>query len=305
MNSRLSGLVAAPFTPFSDSGEIAEAIIPQQAQRLVRDKVIGAFICGSTGEGASLTSEERRRMAELWCAARPAGLRVIVHVGHNSMREASALAAHAERVGADAIAMLAPSYFKPASAEALVASCAQVAASAPRTPFYYYHIPAITGVSIPTAAFIELAHERIPTFAGIKFTYEDMADFRATQAFGGGRYDVLFGRDELLLESLHVGAQGAVGSTYNYAAPLFHRIMAAHAAGDRTLAEQGQAQARAFIAVLEKFGGLPAGKVIQRFVGIDVGRPRLPLCPLSESGERALRRELEAVGFFSYASPCV
>jgi len=303
MNPPLRGLVAAPFTPFDKHGALAEAVIPIQARALARTNVIGAFVCGSTGEGASLSSEERRRMTESWvAAARPLGLRVIAHVGHTSLPEAAALAAHAQATGADAIAALSPHYFKPRRAEDLVAWCAQVAATAPALPFYYYHIPAITGVTIPTAEFLKLARETIPTLAGIKFTYEDMRDFRETVLEAGERYEVLFGRDELLLDSLKLGARAAVGSTYNYAAPLFQKILAAHATGELRAAAHEQARARAFIDILEKFGGLPAGKAIMRFIGIDVGPPRLPLSPLPLDDERQLHRELTSIGFFDYAS---
>jgi len=303
MNPPLRGLVAAPFTPFDKHGALAESVIPIQARALARTNVIGAFICGSTGEGASLSSEERRRMTESWVtAARPLGLQVIVHVGHASLPEAAALAAHAQDTGADAIATLSPHYFKPKCTEALVAWCAQVAAAAPALPFYYYHIPAITGVTIPTAEFLKLAREKIPTLAGIKFTYEDKTDFAKTVREAGGRYEVLFGRDELLLDSLKLGARTAVGSTYNYAAPLFQKILKAYALGDLDTATRDQARARAFIDVLEKFGGLPAGKVIMRFIGIDVGPPRLPLSPLALDEERRLHRELSQIGFFDYAS---
>jgi len=303
MNTPLRGLVAAPFTPLKATGAIAESVIPLQARSLARNHVVGAFVCGSTGEGASLSGTERRRMAESWvAAARPLGLRVIVHVGHASLPEATALAAHAQAAGADAIATLAPHYFKPRHTEDLVAWCAQVAAAAPQLPFYYYHIPAITGITIPTAEFLKLARETIPTLAGIKFTYEDMRDFHKTVIEAGERYHALFGRDELLLDSLKLGARAAVGSTYNYAAPLFQRILAAHAAGDLAAAEREQARARTFIDILERYGGLPAGKAIMRFVGIDVGPPRLPLRALSPERERCLHRELTDIGFFNYAS---
>jgi len=303
MNPPLCGLVAAPFTPFDKHGALAETVIPLQARALAHTNVVGAFICGSTGEGSSLSSAERRIMTESWvAAARPLSLQVIVHVGHASLPEAAALAAHAQDAGANAIAALSPHYFKPKCTEDLVAWCAQVAAAAPALPFYYYHIPAITGVTTPTAEFLKLAREKIPTLAGIKFTYEDKADFAKTVLEAGDCYEILFGRDELLLDSLKLGARAAVGSTYNYAAPLFQKILRAYALGDLDTAAHEQARARAFIDVLEKFGGLPAGKVIMRFVGIDVGPPRLPLRPLAPDEERRLHRELTEVGFFNYAN---
>ncbi len=302
MNFKLTGLVAAPFTPFAPNGDLALQIVPRQARTLAANGVIGAFVCGTTGEGSSMTSEERRRVTEAWIAARPAGLKIIVHVGHLSVGEARALARHAQDAGADAIATVAPSFFKPTGVGELVAWCAEVAAAAPKLPFYYYHIPSMTNVTIPAGAFLAEARAKIPTLAGIKFTYEDLEDYRAARAIAGSDYDILFGRDEILLTGLGLGATGAVGSTYNYAAPLYHRIIRAHAAGDLGTAQREQAKAQAFIDVMNRCGGQPAGKAIMKLVGIDCGPVRLPLRTLTPADEAALRAALEAQGFFEFSS---
>jgi N-acetylneuraminate lyase len=302
MNFTLPGLVAAPFTAFRPDGELALDVVPRQARRLVRDGVIGAFVCGTTGEGASLSSEERRQVVEAWIATRPPKLKVIVHVGHLSLSESRALARHAQDKGADAIAAIAPSFFRPPGVEELVAWCAQVADAAPQLPFFYYHMPAMTGVHIAAVEFLGLAANRIPTLAGVKFTHEDLQDFRAAAAFAPDRFPVLFGRDEILLAALEVGARGAVGSTYNYAAQVYHRIMQAHGAGDTATAKREQAKARAFIDVMAAAGGQPAGKAIMRLTGIDCGPVRLPMRTLSEAQTKVLRAQLEAVGFFEFAS---
>lgn len=302
MNYRLPGLVAAPFTAFRADGSLALDTIPRQAQFLAHNGVIGAFICGTTGEGASMTSDERRRVAEAWLRHKPANLQVIVHVGHLSGHESQELARHAESIGAQAIAAVAPNFFKPAGVEELVAWCAEIAAAAPKTPFFYYHIPSMTAVPIKAAEFLRAAHGRIPTLAGIKFTHEDLEDFRATREVAPGRYDVLFGRDEILLSALEAGATGAVGSTYNYAAPLYVGLMRALAAGDKATAQREQAKARAFIDIMIRFGGQPAGKVIMKLVGLDCGPSRLPLRNLKANDEAALRAALEAQGFFAFSS---
>ena len=80
MKFPLPGLVAAPFTPFRADGELALDVVPVQARALVANGVIAAFVCGTTGEGSSMTNDERERVTEAWVAARPAGLKVIAHV---------------------------------------------------------------------------------------------------------------------------------------------------------------------------------------------------------------------------------
>lgn len=302
MLSPLTGLVAAPFTPFLANGDLACDTIPQLAALLHRNGVGAAFVCGTTGEGSSLTTAERMQVAAAWRQALPAGLKLVVHVGHLSLRESIALARHAHDIGADAIATIAPNFFRPPDAPALVDWCREIAAAAPDTPFYYYHMPAMTGVTIPVRDFIAALDDQIPNFAGVKFTDEDLVDYADSRALAKNRYTVLFGRDEILLSALRLGAPGAVGSTYNYAAPLYHRIMSAFAAGDQASAERDQRRARQFIDIMNRYGGLPAGKTIMKFIGVDCGSVRLPLRALTAQAEISFRTELEACGFFDYAS---
>lgn len=294
---KLRGLVAAPFTPMFEDGSINYEVIEQLAASLTNNRVTGAFVCGTTGESLSLTVAERKLLASRWKEASNRRLKLIVHVGHPSVEDAKDLAAHAQAIGADAIGCMAPSFFKPAKVEQLVDFCAKVAAAAPQLPFYFYHIPCITGVSIPMLEFLQCAADKIPTLAGVKFTYEDLMDFAACVRFQGGRYDMLFGRDEMMLAGLAVGAQGAVGSTFNYAAPVYHALMEAFAAGDMESALTAQAKANAMIAVLIKHGGSPAaGKAFMKYFGIDCGGSRSPLQTLSSMQYAALAADADAAG---------
>lgn len=301
MSPFLSGLVAAPFTPLRPDGQVAFETIPRLATLLQRNGAGAAFVCGTTGEGPSLASEERRQVAAAWRTAMPGG-KLVVHVGHLSLPESQALARHAQSIGADAIATLAPHFFKASRAEELVAWCANVASAAPALPFYYYHMPSMTGVPVTAIDFLRHAVDRIPSLAGVKFTHEDLEEYAACRAFAPERYHILFGRDEMLLSGLRLGAPGAVGSTYNYAAPLYLAVMKAFAAGDNAAAEQGQARAREFIGIMNRYGGLPAGKTIMKFIGVDCGPVRLPLANLTPDQEKAFHAELEAIGFLEYAS---
>ena len=302
MKKPLTGLIAAPHTAFHPNGTLALDVIPHQARLLAHNRVTAAFICGTTGEGSSLTSDERRRVVEAWIAARPPSLGLIVHVGHLSLGEACAFARHAQDVGADAIASLSPSFFKPAAPTELVAWCAKVAAAAPNLPFYYYHMPAMTGVTIPAADFLQSVNGQIPTLAGVKFTHENLMDFGRSSEVASGKYDMLFGRDEILLSGLALGARGAVGSTYNFAAPLYHGIIDAFNRGDMAAARRDQSRAMDFIEVLNRHGGLAAGKSVMKLIGVDCGPVRLPLRPVSEREEQSLRENLERIGFFEYSS---
>jgi N-acetylneuraminate lyase len=294
----LRGLVAAPFTPFDANGVLNLPMIPRLAGHYAATGVSGAFVCGTTGEGSSMSNEERMIAAEAWREATAGRLNLIVHVGHNSLADSRALAGHAEKIGAEAIAAIAPCFFRPDSVSGLVDWCAGIAGAAPKTPFYYYHMPAMTGVSFAMADFAALAVKRIPNFGGIKFTHENIMDFSSALAAGAGAYDVLFGRDEILLSALVMGATGAVGSTYNYAAPIYNRVIKAYNAGDLAAAREGQLKSIQFIEVFCRHGGMAANKVIMKFIGLDCGPVRQPLSQIAPDQEAALRADLERIGFF-------
>lgn len=296
----VTGLVPATFTPFHADGSLNLAVVEPMVEQLLRDGVTGLYVCGSTGEGISLTREERMAATAAFVAATRRRIPVIVQVGHNSIAEARLLAAHAQEVGADAISATPPSYFKPPTQAALIDCMAEIAAAAPDLPFYYYHIPGMTGVTPNVAALLHEGSAHIPTLVGVKFSHTAVFDMQAAVGVEDGRYNVLFGSDEMLLSGLAGGAHGAVGSTYNFAAPLFNRIMAAFAAGDMATAQRLQGKAVAMVSVLVRHGGNAAIKSMMAFLDLDCGPVRLPQVALSAEQQRLLRQEMAAIGFFDW-----
>jgi N-acetylneuraminate lyase len=302
MEEHTSGLIAAPFTPLHPDGAVNLEPVEAQLHALVNGGVRGAFVCGTTGESLSLSLAERQSVAERWTAVAPDDFTVIVHVGALCLSECRALAEHAQSLGVHAIGAMPPCFFQPDTLGDLVDWCAQVAEAAPELPFYYYHIPAMTGIDIDVADFLEAALDRIPTLAGAKFTYENLMDYARCVRLHGGRFDLLFGRDEILLAALALGARGAVGTTYNFAGPLYRRIIHAYEAADMATAQAEQARAIEMIAVLLSHGGMPAFKAVMKMIGIDCGPVRPPLASLTDEECADLRAELEEIGFFDYCS---
>ncbi len=296
----LTGLIAAPPTAMRADGSVDLDTIERQAEALVSGGVRGAFVCGTTGESMSLTTAERLSVAERWCAVAPEDFAVIVHAGHTCLSDSLEIAAQAQECGARAVGAMPPFFFRPADVDALVAVGAEVAAAAPGLPFYYYHIPGMTGVYLKMADYLPAAARAIPTLAGMKFTYEDLMDFHRCLALDGGRFNMLFGRDEILLSALVLGARGAVGTTYNLAAPLYLRVIEAFERGDLETARAAQHRAAEFIAVLARFGVIEATKAAMKLTGIDCGPVRPPLRPVEGERLDALREALEGVGFFDF-----
>lgn len=295
----LSGLIAAPFTPMHKDGSLHLAVVSNYYELLKTNGVKGAFICGSTGEGVSLTLKEKKQVAEAWAEAvkEDPDFKVITLVGGTCVADCIELADHAQATGLFAVAMMAPFYFKPANLDALAETCIAVASSTPGLPFYYYHIPVLTGVNFPMIELLRKLDDRLPNLAGIKYTHEDMMDFLSCLHFSNGKYDMLWGRDETLLSALAIGATGGVGSTYNYAAPLYLELMEDFKNGDLAAARKKQQTSIDMIALLGKYGGIATGKAFMKLVGLDCGEFRLPVKNVTPSQFELLRKDTARINF--------
>lgn len=300
----INGLIAAPFTPMTETGEINTEPVRRYAEHLIREKVSGAFVCGTTGEGISMTTTERKAVLEEWIGCSEGKLKIIAHAGGNCLPQSAELAAHAEKCGAYAVASFAPSFFRPGSPAELVDFLAPVAAAASRTPFYYYHIPSLTGVSLPVADLIAEAEKKIPNFAGVKYTHSDLYDMQRCMAYGNGKYEILHGYDEVLLAGLCLGIKSAIGSTYNYMPGIYLKIWEAFNSGNFEQARKYQQISVKIVRILIKYGGgVRAGKTIMEFIGIDCGPCRLPIRKFSPDEKQAFRKELDLAGFFRLSAP--
>lgn len=297
---KIKGLVDAPFTPMLPNGDVNSDIIPSYAAMLARNGLKGAFINGSSGEGYMLTTEERIRLAEAWIKAAPAGFKVIVHVGSCCLRESVRLAAHAQETGAWGIGSMAPPFPKIGRIEELAAYCETIAAAAPELPFYYYHIPAFNGAFLPMVDFLKAVDGRIPNFAGIKYTFESLYEYNQCRLYGNGKFDLLHGQDETYLASLaQGGAQGGICGTTNYNGREQVAIGKAWADGDLEQARELQDFSQAVINVICRYrGNIVGGKRIMKLIGLDLGPNRVPFRNLTDEEEKAMKAELEAIGFF-------
>ena len=137
---------------------------------------------------------------------------------------------------------------------------------APALPFYFYDILPMTGVTVDTAAFMLLAKERLQGFVGIKFTNQDLDLLARCMNHESVKADILFGTDERLIEGLALGCAGGVGSTYNFAAPLYRRIIDAYNRGDMEAAQADQARSVKMIERMFQsgFGGVQGGDGFRR-----------------------------------------
>lgn len=295
--SRLKGLIAAVFTPMDENGHINLPVIEPYAQMLVRSGIVGVFVCGTTGESASLTLGERKEIAAEWVKVAKGKLKVIIHVGSNSQPEAVELARHAQSIGADGIASIAPHFFKPVTAKDLIDFFVPIAKSADELPFYYYHMPSMTGVHLPVARFLSEGKKHIPTLAGVKFTHNDLMEMGDCIHFQNGAFEVLHGYDEILITGLAFGAVAGVGSTYNYLPDVYTGIMQAMEQGNVEKARTLQMKSVEVVKIIiQHGGGVRGGKAIMKLIGCDCGSCRSPISSFENEEYDSLRNDLMKIG---------
>lgn len=291
---KLEGLIAAPFTPMHPDGSLNPGLVPEYYNLLKRNNVTGAFVNGSTGEGVSLTQKEKMTNLTEWakCFKSDGSIPVINLVGGTSYQECIENAVFSKELGISAIALLAPYYFKPSSVGHLAEFCARVSEAVPEMPVYFYHIPVLTGCYLPMIDFLEKVDGMIPNFAGIKYTHEDFMDFLSCLNYKNGKYDILWGRDECMLSALVLGAKGSIGSTFNYAAPVYHKLIDAYENSKFEEARRYQQISIDMIRLLGKYGGIATGKAYMRYIGYDLGKFRSPVFNMTEEAYKEFCKDV-------------
>jgi N-acetylneuraminate lyase len=303
MNEFKIRLIAPPPAPFHSDGSLNLDPVEQQAQLLVDTTADGAFVAGSTGEGQSLSTDERMQLAERWMnVTTGTDLEIMIQVGHNSQPDAIALAEHAQRIGADSCSASSPCYFKPANVDALIDFLAPVAAAAGDLPFYFYEIPPFTNVNLPMVELLEKGKLRIPNLVGLKYSNPDLMQLQQCVRLNGGEFEVLFGSDPQLLSAVLYGACGAVGSTYNHAALLYREMLRAFERGELDAAREAQGRSVDMIAIMARHSFMSALKTVLRTKGIELGPVRAPLVNLTADQQRELLRDLEQADLLDFSS---
>lgn len=293
---KLTGLIAAPHTPFSADSSVNYPVIDQIAEHLIEQNVKGVYVCGTTGEGIHCSVEERKKIAERWVKASQGQLSITLHTGALSIADSLELSRHADTLDIFATSVIGPCFFKPGNVEDLVEYCRINAEAAPSKGFYYYH-SGMSGLSLDMEQFLLLAGDRIPNLTGMKFNSSDMYEYQRCLRVNNGQFDIPFGVDEFLPAGLACGAVGAVGSTYNYAAPLYHRLIDSFNRGDMKDVAACMDKVIAIIRVLVQYGGVAAGKVAMQLHGIDAGDPRRPLRPMTGEQKKAALEAFAAADF--------
>lgn len=298
---KINGLLVAPFTPFDSKGEVDLSPIDDYAKLLDNNGLKGVFINGSSGEGYMLTVEERMKLAEKWVAAAPKSFKIIVHVGATCIKDSYRMAQHAQEIGAFGVGAMASPFPKAGRVEELVKYCEEIACGAPQLPFYFYHIPVLNGVYLPMLPFLKAVDGRIPNFAGIKYTNENLYEYNQCMKYADGKFDMLHGLDETILSGLVMGgAQGGISGTGNYIGNILTGVIDAYNRGNIQEACDLQNYAQDVINVIAQYrGNIVCGKRIMKLIGLDLGINRTPFQNITPEEEKSIQEALERIDFFN------
>lgn len=284
-NEKFKGLFSALLTPFDKNGNIMFDSIKKLVDFNIENGIDGFYVGGSTGEGLLLSYEERKQIFKCVKDAADGRVTLIAHVGTISTDAAIDMAKCAEGLGYDAVSAVAPFYYG-FPLEAVLGYYNDIANST-SLPMIIYNFPNSGGFSLTR----DIANELFKNekFIGIKHTSSDMF---ALQRFKQLDRDIVVynGFDETLLAGLAMGADGAIGSTYNFMGKKFKKIMNDFMQGKLAEAQKGQNEADEIISEMIKYGVFQSEKAVLTEMGIDMGECRKPFLPITDECRASMKR---------------
>lgn len=286
--TKFRGLFSALLTPFNSDGSIHFNSLEKLIEFNLENGIDGFYVGGSTGEGLLLTNEERKAVFDCAASAAKGSATLIAHVGTLHTDAACDMARHAEKLGYDAVSAVAPYYYS-FSLEAIMNYYNDISEST-NLPMIIYNFPASGGFSL-TKDIAEKMFEN-EKFIGIKHTSNDM--FALWQFKHMSREIIVYnGFDETLLSGLSMGADGAIGSTYNFMGGKFKRLISEFKNGNAVNAQKIQNEANEIISEMIKYGVFQSEKAILTEMGIDMGECRRPFLPISDECRRSMKKIAE------------
>jgi N-acetylneuraminate lyase len=283
----LKGIFPALVTPFTNDNKINKSSLVKIIELNLTKGVDGFYVGGSSAEAFLLSMEERKLIYEIVADAVKGKCPFIAHIGCISTDQAIELGQYAQQVGAAAISSVAPFYYKFSFAE--IKEYYFDIVNNVDLPMIIYNFPAFSGVDFNSDNVKEFLNDR--RFIGVKHT---SSDFYALERFKKENRDVIVynGYDEMFLAGLSMGADGGIGSTYNFMAEKYVKIKELFEAGDMEAARLIQTEVNTIIKVLLQVGVFPGVKEILNIMGIECGECCRPFRRLSGEEKEVLRKTL-------------
>ena len=293
MATMFTGSCVAMITPFDAGGQVDYDAMKANIERHIAEGTDALLICGTTGEGSTLSDDEHREVLRVAgeCIARRVPF--IAGTGSNDTAYSVGLTQYAQTVGADAALVINP-YYNKTTQEGIYQHIKTIADSC-TLPLIIYNVPSRTGSNILPATTARLA--KLPTVQAIKEASGDISQIaEVLELTAADDFDVYSGNDDQTLPIIALGGKGVISVTANIAPGAMHALTAACLAGD--MAEARTRMRRTNIlnrAMFYENNPIPV-KTAMALMGLDTGVMRLPLVPMGEANKARLTEALKAYG---------
>lgn len=279
-------------TPFA-GGEVDARAIARNIERWLRAGVGGIVALGSNGEAPLLDEAESDRVIDAARAAVPPGRVLIAGTGRESTRGAIDATRRAAALGADAVLVRTPSFFKGRMTPDAFVRHYTAVADASSVPVLLYNFPAVTGVNLAPETVTRLAEH--PNIAGIKESGSDLAQVAALVDGVPSRFSVIAGSAPAFYASLCLGARGGILAAACVAPEMCVRLFEAAMAGRHAEARALQKRLTPLARLVTTIHGVPGLKAAMDLCGYTGGEPRQPLAPAGADAIDQIRAELARV----------
>ncbi|XP_011496315.1 PREDICTED: N-acetylneuraminate lyase-like isoform X2 [Ceratosolen solmsi marchali] len=293
------GLIAPVFTPLNNdkNQSLNLSVIPSYAKFLKSKNINGILVNGTTGEGTSLTIDERKKVTEAWATiVKETNQYLMVQIGGASIRDVKELAEHAESLGVNSILCLPELYFKPNTVDDLIEYLRLIGESAPKTPLLYYDFPKASMVNINVEQLFKLGSEKIPTFSGIKTDLE-----RGLQARRANNTDlkIFLAGDMLMIGGCAAEFDSYIMTSLNFIAkPAFDLLEFGKGSNNLNNARQNQNYINKINSAITSYGTwVETMKIAMSLItNLYMGPPRAPLKFLTKESIEAMDKDLTKIG---------
>lgn len=289
---KLHGVITAMTTPFDNNGRIDVKALKAQVEWLISKGVNCLYPTGTTGEMYLMSTEERELVAETVVEQAASRVDVFIHVGAMTQPETIHLAKHAEKIGADGIGVVTPSYFNvfdDGMIDYYKAVCSEVDKD---FPVYVYCIPQLAHNDITPECMNKIC-DVCSNVVGIKYSYPDLRKLMAYMECKGGKLSCVFGADDMFLPALAVGADGTVSGCSGPFPELFVDILKKYNSGDIEGARIAQRKANRAIWIIKAGADMSIFKNVLEMRGVAAGHVRRPLKDMSPEAVSKLKADLK------------
>lgn len=272
----LGGIFSALITPFGADGTLNLDLLGALAEFELAQGLHGFYVGGSTGEAFLQSALERKAVLTAFAKAVQGRAKLIAHVGAISTDEAIDIARAAADAGYDAVSAIPPFYYDFSAAE--VRAHYRALAEATPLPLIVYNFPAKSARPLSTQDLLALLEH--PKIIGVKHTSQNLYQLERLKS-AAPQAVIYNGFDEMCVGGLAMGADGAIGTTFNVMGWRFVRLFEAMQAGDLSRARALQSRANEVIDLLIQLGVFPGTKAMLKCLGVDCGPCRRPFAELT------------------------